>query len=1300
MTICPIHPTSNNTAMTNTLDYYNRNAEAFFDATAHVDMTPLYRRFLDLVGSAGHILDAGCGSGRDAKAFKDLGYEVSALDASEELARRAQDYAGIHVDVLSFTEFVAFQQFDGIWACASLLHLGMAELPDALNRLWRGLKPGGVLYVSFKLGEGERVHGERAFTDLSEQSLHELVDALPGVEARDTWITEDRRPDRSEHWVNGLFTKSAISTHKLSTGGGDPFLPKLVHEISRAHEIDISVSFIMSSGLKLLMPDLHSALTPGDGSERAPARMRVLTCDYLDVTDIESCRLLMLLKQKGADVRVFETQASSFHMKAYIFASQHPQSGLTGTAFVGSSNISGQALRNGLEWNYRIEYPDDPGFLEARQRFNDLFKHPNTVELTNAWIDAYDKRRLVMRRPMAPGTTEQEQDPPPVPSSIQKLALDALMASREEGYQRGLVVLATGLGKTWLAAFDTQLMGARNVLFVAHREEILDQAAATFLRIRPSSRVGYYASQQRDTDADILCASVQTIGKDEHLERFSPDHFDYIVVDEFHHAAAPTYRRLLKHFTPKFMLGLTATPDRSDQSDILTLCDDNLVFTCSLFEGIRNGLLAPFHYHGIFDESVNYAEIPWRNGRFDPDALSSKLATLGRARHALKEWQRLKQKRTLAFCVSIKHAEFMATQFRKAGVAAQAVYGGSELGRAEALELLRGGDLQVLFSVDLFNEGMDLPEIDTVMLLRPTESKILFLQQLGRGLRRSDGKDKLVVLDFIGNHKSFLHKPQALFEAGHTYAQLAQFARAVESQRLSLPEGCFVNFDLRLIDFLKSLESPGLQQEYEALKQSLGRRPTLSEAYRAGMSIIELRRAFGSWFGMLRNIDELDDRELSLVKSQERVLAEFEVTSMAKSYKMVLLEAFQELDGWQHSPALPVLAARSWNVLLRRRSLLRDLPQHFPPEPSGHGAEWVRYWRNNPVKAWIGENTENPALFELNEGLFEATFDIPSEQMECWSSLVQEVIDYRLAAYEARQATASGANVLPFVRPPRVGTELPYFPNIKIACGHFKTGRADAEEYRLLGEGRGRLDPQRHFIARASGNSMNGGKNPIRDGDYLLLERVSSNNAGSITGSVMAIERQDDSGDNQYLLRVVLKDPQGGYVLRANNPDYADMVATDDMRTLARFKEIIDPLEVALGQALQREDIPALFGSDFNPGSWNVGHVVLPDHKSHVLLVTLNKQGKAKEHRFADYWIDERTFHWQSQNATTPTSSRGRGLIDHQRNGWRIHLFVREHKLSNGKSAPFVYHGPVRYLRHEGSGPMNVVLQLEVAPEA
>ena len=217
---------------------------------------------------------------------------------------------------------------------------------------------------------------------------------------------------------------------------------------------------------------------------------------------------------------------------------------------------------------------------------------------------------------------------------------------------------------------------------------------------------------------------------------------------------------------------------------------------------------------------------------------------------------------------------------------------------------------------------------------------------------------------------------------------------------------------------------------------------------------------------------------------------------------------------------------------------------------------------------------------------------------------------------------------------------------------------------------------------------------PVRDGDYLLLELMSPTRAGSITGNVVAIERQDESGDNQYLLRVVTKTRDGQHVLKANNPAYEDMPATDEMRTLARLCGVVDPLDLAVGQSFQRDEIPALFGEAFNPGSWNVGHVTLNDKKTHVLLVTLNKQGKAEQHKYLDHWIDEHHFHWQSQNSTTPESKRGREIIEHERRGIAIHLFVRDGKLAGGKAAPFVYHGRATYESHHGSGPMNVVFRV------
>jgi superfamily II DNA or RNA helicase/SAM-dependent methyltransferase len=1280
--------------LSTTLAYYQANAEKFVADTQGVDMSPLYQRFVELLPRGGHILDAGCGSGRDCKVFATQGYRVTAFDACEALVHHARAYTGLPVALRSFSDVEETLSYDGIWACASLLHLPENTLKDALLRLWRALKPGGCFYLSFKYGIGEREHAGRYFTDATEERLKQWFQPVPDVELSEVWITEDQRPGRSERWLNALLRRKPMAASKLIIGGRDhPFLPQLSHAISQADEIDMTVAFVKSSGLRLLLPDFQEALRRTKTDK--PVRLRILTSDYLDVTDPEALRLLMLLQAEGALLRIYESRSQSFHMKAYLFA--HFREGqLNGTAFIGSSNISRQALTDGLEWNYRIDYPGDEGFIEARARFETLFADPRTVEISDEWIDAYEARRKPIQLPASLG--QRDDDPPPEPTDIQREALAALMQSRFQGYQRGLVVLATGLGKTWLAAFDSQQAFARSILFVAHREEILTQAATTFLRIRPQASIGFYTGRQRDSAVDILCASIQTIGRSSHLSQFAANHFDYIVVDEFHHAAAPMYRRLLAHFKPRFLLGLTATPDRTDQSDILALCDDNLVFERNLFAGINGKFLAPFHYFGILDESVDYREIPWRNGQFDPEALSNKLATLARARHALREWRDKAQQRTLVFCVSRRHADFMAEQFIVEGISAAAVYSGSQISRGEALQQLTDGDLQVIFSVDLFNEGVDLPSIDTVMMLRPTESKILFLQQLGRGLRQAEGKEHLVVLDFIANHKSFLHKPQALAGLGSQLHELGDFAKQLEKGAWPLPEGCFINYDLRFIDFLKALDSSGLTDDYATLREILGRRPTLTEFYRSGISPSRIRQQYGHWFGLVDAMGDLDPTGKILIDRQHPFLAEIESTAMTRSFKMVLLEAFQVLSGWAHAVPISTLASSSWEMLHRRPPLLADLPDEIR-QLSSTSIEWLRYWRKNPVDAWIGSNLSNRknVFFVLEGDKLQSTLSITPEYTEHFADLVQELIDFRFATYEARQSKqGESAQIIPFSGSKlRATLELPYFEDLRIACGHFRTSTTEVMEHRALPLSYGQLDPARHFIARASGNSMNGGKHPIHDGNYLLLELLTANNAGSISGQTVAIERQDESGDSQYLLRVVNKIGPGRYLLKANNPDYPDLQTDESMRTLARLKSIIDPLDLVIGKTMMREDIPALFGETYSPGNWNSGHIVLNAQNAHILLVTLNKQGKADEHRYTDYWIDDSTFHWQSQNATTPISKRGREIIEHSKDGRKIHLFVRENKLFNGKGAPFIYFGAVIYQSHQGSEPMSVIFKLD-----
>lgn len=1281
-----------------TIAYYDHNADHFFTSTATVDMSTVYEQFLPYIPEGGSILDAGCGSGRDSKAFLDKGYAVTAFDASAELVQRAKLNTGLEVKHLTFNEITDELVYDGVWACASLLHVPFNDIPNTLSILWSSLKYGGAFYISFKLGLGERTHDGRRFTDADKSQVLAWGNSLPDVGDIKTWITEDQRADREDRWINAIIFKKK----RLITGGhNNPFLPHLLHAISTATTIEIAVAFTKSTGVNLLFNALEEAISKTEdnsASARPATHLRFLTSDYLDITDPEALRRLMLLKDHGADVRIYESEGGSFHLKTYIFTEELFDGSIKGRAFIGSSNISRQALQDGLEWNYRVDYPGSTGFFEAKSRFNEIFESARTKELTDRWIDAYEARRNPPTQQIESGSNEFL--PAPGPTPIQKEALAALRETRSNGYRRGLVVLATGLGKTWLSAFDTEQLSARRILFVAHREEILSQAAETFLRIRPHARVGFYSGKQRDEQVDILCASIQTIGRANHLQKFLPNHFDYIVVDEFHHAAAPSYHKLLQHFEPLFLLGLTATPDRTDQSSILSLCDDNLVFTRTLVDGIHSSLLSPFHYYGIFDESVDYEDLPWRNGRFDPDLLSNRLATKNRADHVYRTWMEKRQKRTIAFCASIRHAEFMSDFFSERSIKSAAVYSNSPTPRADALRRLDEGSLDVIFCVDLFNEGVDLPGIDTVMMLRPTESKIIFLQQLGRGLRRSPHKDHLVILDFIGNHKGFLHKPQALAGKSMSQSEIAAFARNIKNGSIDLPPGCLINYDLKIIDFMESLSSSNLSQEYEALREALLRRPTITEFFRYGGSTTRVRQQYGDWFSFVKEMGDLSEAEANVLGSQRSLLHEIETTAMNKSFKMILLEAFQELNGWQTPPSMAQLASQSWKVIQRKRNLLSDLPDNLRDEDSSHHRRWLTYWMNNPVNAWTGGNTgdQGTAIFDKTGDLFTYKDSIPVGSIGTLSSLIQELVDFRLASYEAR------APISPIAAPsspsPALNlNELPFFPDLKIACGHFKTGSSENIEYRHISNKFGKVDPLKHFIARASGNSMNGGKNAIADGDYLLLEHITPSNAGSITGLTLAIERQDSAGDNQYLLRVIKKDASGAYILHANNPSYEDIRITpydqEHLRTFARLRGVLSPLDLAVGQSFMREEIPALFGESFNTGKWMAGHIISQNRRSHILLVTLNKQGKNDDHRFIDHWIDDHTFHWQSQNSTTPESPKGKQIINHINLGIDIHLFVRENKLTNGKAAPFEYFGEVTYKSHKDSSPMSILFELK-----
>lgn len=807
--------------------------------------------------------------------------------------------------------------------------------------------------------------------------------------------------------------------HRLAliAGGEDPLLPHLVRHIDDACSVDIAVAFIMESGARLLIPHLRDLLARG-------GRLRFITGDYLDVTDPSALRQLLDLEGE-VDRFVFEAGTQSFHLKSWIFHHKDGQ----GIAIVGSSNISETALLRGIEWNYRACSSDSEGWRDVVTGFEALLKSPSIQPLTYDWIDQYDRRRARSPAPKAPtlGVVAEAPPPPPEPHEVQVRALEALRTTRAAGYSAGLVVLATGLGKTWLSAFDTQAPEFKRVLFVAHRDEILTQAVDTYRSCRPTARLGRYTGAEKDVDADVVFASIQTLGRAAHLEKFAADHFDYIVIDEFHHAAARTYRKLIDHFTPKFLLGLTATPERTDGGDLLGLCQENLVFRCDAFEAIEKALLSPFRYFGVPDD-IDYENIPWRSSKFDEAALTAAVATQARAQNALEQYQKHGGTRTLGFCCSTTHADFMAEYFRKAGLRAAAVHSGpSSAARSTSLEQLRDGELDVLFAVDMFNEGVDVPSIDTVLMLRPTESAIIWLQQFGRGLRRAAGKSQLNVIDYIGNHRTFLTKVRALLGIDEGDRALSLALEKIRAGERIWPEGCEVTYELEALDILQKLLRPtsagdALEAFYRDFELRHGVRPSATEALHAGFN--PRSNGHGGWLNFVRHMGGLTDREREVLVRHVGFLGNLERTSMVRSYKMLVLKAMQAAGDFPGGIWINALTEGVRRLAAQNPVFARDISV-----PIDQQTELRRLIEANPIQAWTAENTRSDAYFRYRDGEFATTFTVSDNDRGALNDLTRELVDWRIAAYLARREVGADADLpgLPIVAEEQVawtGPEL------------------------------------------------------------------------------------------------------------------------------------------------------------------------------------------------------------------------------------------------------------------------------------
>lgn len=448
---------------------------------------------------------------------------------------------------------------------------------------------------------------------------------------------------------------------------------QLKRSIRQAKKIDIIVSFLMESGVRMVLDDLKAALDRG-------TVIRLLTGNYLGIT--QPSALYLIKKELGnqIDLRFYNQKGRSFHPKAYIF---HNESG--SEIYIGSSNVSKSALTSGIEWNYRFSSQKDKGNFDLfYSTFVDLFEN-HSIIIDDAELKRYSKS---WHKPAVAKDLEKydnledypdaKVEPLFQPRGAQIEALYALEDSRAEGAVKALVQAATGIGKTYLAAFDSAKY--EHVLFVAHREEILKQAAVSFRNVRDSEDYGFFYGKYKQTDKSVIFASVATLGKEEYLreEYFSRDYFDYIVIDEFHHAVNEQYRQIINYFCPKFLLGLTATPERMDNRNIYEICDYNVPYEISLKDAINKGMLVPFHYYGIYDET-DYSVLRPVRGHYEEKDLD--IAYIGNVRRydlIYKHYMKYRSQRAFGFCCSKKHAEDMAQEFCRRGIPSVAVYSNAD----------------------------------------------------------------------------------------------------------------------------------------------------------------------------------------------------------------------------------------------------------------------------------------------------------------------------------------------------------------------------------------------------------------------------------------------------------------------------------------------------------------------------------------------------------------------------------------------------------------------------------------------
>lgn len=644
---------------------------------------------------------------------------------------------------------------------------------------------------------------------------------------------------------------------------GSNLLVELLQELQTCKRFYFAIAFITQSGLiclKECLKLLQEKNITGD----------ILTTDYLYFNQPKA--LQELQQYPNLNIRIYTKE--NFHIKGYIFEQNDYY-----TLIVGSNNLTQTALKANKEWSLKINSLANGTLINnTLSQFQQMWQE--AMPLTDIWLKQYTDKYYSLQKLKRQFATAQENISTNdiAPNKMQQEALTALAKLQQDNKQKALLISATGTGKTYLSAFAVKKAKPKRLLFLAHREQILKQACKTFAKIIPDIQYGILSANHKDFHKPYLFATINMLSKEENLTQFAPTHFDYIIIDETHRAGASSYLKILNYFQPQFLLGMTATPERTDGFDIYQLFDHNIAYEIRLNQAMQENLLCPFHYFGITDITVDDQEI-------NDNSTFNDLTTDARVTHIINQSQYYgfsgERLRGLIFCSQIEEAQILSQKFNERGFNTIALSGkDSQETRTNAIHKLeqkeRSTGLDYIFTVDIMNEGIDIPAINQIIMLRPTKSAIIFVQQLGRGLRKYPQKDYVVILDFIGNYQNNFMIPIAL--SGDTSYNKDNIRHYVAEGNRFIFGSSTIHFDkiarqkiYQAIDSAKLSDTALLKNEYLQLKQKLGKIPSIFDFSQFGsIDILKFLDKFKTYHNFLQKYDK--DYTIRFNTIQEEIL--------------------------------------------------------------------------------------------------------------------------------------------------------------------------------------------------------------------------------------------------------------------------------------------------------------------------------------------------------------------------------------------------------------------------------------------